>query len=175
MQGQTVSRPGISRLLDPVERLSLLGAAISLVAMALVQFWQVFARYVLNASPGWTEPVALVLMSFAVMLGSAYAVRHETHFRFGMIAEGGSPARQRALATLSRLLAAGSGLLMAIMGGRLMIDDWAVQMAGAPLPLGMRFLGLFVGGILILLFAGERLLGGGPLPAPAEDPETKED
>ena len=27
--------------------------------MALVQAWQVFARYVLNDSPGWTEPLAL--------------------------------------------------------------------------------------------------------------------
>ncbi|WP_199555535.1 TRAP transporter small permease [Sandaracinobacteroides hominis] len=162
-------RPAFSRLLDPVERASLLGAAGTLIAMALVQFWQVFARYVLNASPGWTEPVALVLMSLAVMLGSAVAVRQEMHFRFAMVAEGGTPARQRLLAQFARLVAAGSGLLMALLGGRLMLDDWHVQMAGAPLPLGMRFLGLTVGGVLILLFAAERLLGGAPLPVSEEE------
>lgn len=164
-----MQRPAFSRLLDPIEKASLLGAALALVAMALVQFWQVFARYVLNASPGWTEPVALVFMSFAVMLGSAVAVRQEIHFRFAMVAEGGSPARQRLLGQFSRLVAAVSGVLMAVLGGRLMIDDWPVQMAGAPLPLGMRFLGLAVGGVLILLFSAERLAGGGPLPVSEEE------
>jgi TRAP-type C4-dicarboxylate transport system permease small subunit len=162
-------RPSWSRLIDPVETASMVGAALSLVVMALVQFWQVFARYVLNASPGWTEPVALVFMSVAVMLGAAVAVRQEIHFRFNMVAEGGSPQRQMILGQFARLIAALSGLLMAVMGGRLMVDDWSVQMAGAPLPLGIRFMGLTLGGVLMLLFALERMAGGGSLGAPDED------
>jgi TRAP-type C4-dicarboxylate transport system permease small subunit len=91
-----VQRPRFSHALDRVERACLVGAAFALVAMALVQAWQVFGRYVLNASPGWTEPVALVLMSLSVMLGSAVAVRQEIHFSFAMLAESGPPARRAA-------------------------------------------------------------------------------
>lgn len=162
-------RRAFSRLLDPVETACLTGAGIALVAMALVQAWQVFGRYVLNASPGWTEPVALVLMSLSVMLGAAVAVRHETHFRFGMIAQSGSPGRQAALALLARLVAAGCGLLMLVHGTRLMVDDWSVPMAGAAMPAGMRFFGLALGGLLILLFAIERIAGGGPEAVPEQD------
>jgi TRAP-type C4-dicarboxylate transport system permease small subunit len=158
-----MTRPGFSRALDHLETACLAVAALALVGMALLQAWQVFGRYVLNASPGWTEPVALVLMSLAVMLGAAVAVRHESHFRFGMIAESGSVARQAGLLLLARLVAAGCGLLMALHGTRLMLDDWDVAMAGAGLPAGMRFLGLALGGALILLFAGERIAGGGPV------------
>jgi TRAP-type C4-dicarboxylate transport system permease small subunit len=161
-------RPAFSRALDGVERASLFGAALALVAMALVQAWQVFGRYVLNASPGWTEPVALVLMSLAVMLGSAVAVRQEIHFSFAMLAESGPPARQAGLRLLARLVAAGCGLLMAIYGSRLLLDDWEVPMAGAGMPAGMRFLGLALGGALIFLFAAERIAGGGPAPAESE-------
>ena len=39
------------------------------------------------------------------------------------------------------------------------------------MPAGIRFLGLCVGGVLILIFAAERIAGGGPAPAP----ETAED
>lgn len=162
------SRPAFSRALDSVERACLAGAAFALIAMALVQAWQVFGRYVLNASPGWSEPVALVLMSLAVMLGSAVAVRRETHFRFGMIAESGSLTRQTALRLLARGTAAAAGLLMVLHGGRLMLDDWDVPMAGAGLPSGIRFLGLALGGALILLFAAERIAGGGPEATEAE-------
>jgi TRAP-type C4-dicarboxylate transport system permease small subunit len=45
-------------------------------------------------------------------------------------------------------------------GLMLMIDDWDVAMAGAPLPSGLKFLGLAVGGALIALFSAERLLTG---------------
>ena len=41
----------------------------------LVEAWQVFARYVLNDSPGWTEPVALLLLNIAMMFGAAVGVR----------------------------------------------------------------------------------------------------
>jgi TRAP-type C4-dicarboxylate transport system permease small subunit len=162
-------RPAFSGLLDRLEQLSLAGAAISLVAIALLQAWQVFGRYVLNASPGWTEPVALVLMGFVVMLGAAVAVRQESHFRFGMIAEGGSPRRQAVLAVLSRGVAAITGLMLAVYGAHLTLDEWDVPMAGAGIPGGTRFLGLAIGGVLILIFAAERLAGGGPAPAEGDD------
>lgn len=161
-------RPGFSSALDRLESVCLGGAAAALVAMALVQAWQVFGRYVLNASPGWTEPVALVLMSLSVMLGTAVAVRREIHFSFSMLAESGPPARQAALALLARLVAAGCGLLMAWHGARLVIDDWDVPLAGAGMPSGMRFLGLALGGALIALFAAERIAGGGPAPESAD-------
>lgn len=164
------SRPAYSPFLDRVEGACLAGAGLSLVGIAALQAWQVFGRYVLNASPGWTEPVALILMGMTVMLGAAVAVRQESHFRFGMIAEGGSPARRAALTLLARGIAAASGLLMAIYGTRLMLDDWAVPMAGAGLPSGLRFVGLAIGGLLILIFALERIAGGGP----AAEPDTQE-
>ena len=59
-----------------------------------------------------------------------------------------------------------------VLGGALMIDEWPVAMAGAPLPSGLKFAGLCVGGALILLFSLERLLTGdyrAPEAAKAED------
>ncbi len=138
--------------------LALAGAA--LVGMALVQAWQVFARYVLNDSPGWTEPVALLLMSFAVMFGAAVAVRRETHFAFQTLAQAMPGPIQSLLKAISRLIAAAAGGGLMVLGGYLMIDDWAVTMAGAPLPSGLKYAGLAVGGALILLFALERLVFG---------------
>ena len=137
-------------------------AGAGLMAMALVQFWQVFARYVLNSSPGWTEPVALLFMSFTVMLGAAVAVRRESHFGFFTIRDMTPPAIQRLLKSLTRVIAAATGLALAYWGGQLMVDEWAVPMAGAPLPAGFRYAPLFIGGSLMTVFALERLFTGDP-------------
>lgn len=153
-------RRGSVRALDGLASLALGLAGAALVAMALVQAWQVFARYVLNDSPGWTEPLALLLMSFAVMFGAAVAVRRETHFAFQSFRDAAPGPMRWLLKSISRLIAAASGAGLMALGGVLMVDEWPVAMAGAPLPSGLKFAGLCIGGALILLFAVERLLTG---------------
>ena len=51
----------LGRALRPLARIAVVVAGVALVGMAAVEAWQVFARYVLNDSPSWTEPVALLL------------------------------------------------------------------------------------------------------------------
>jgi TRAP-type C4-dicarboxylate transport system permease small subunit len=156
----TDTRRGVIRALDGLSIAVMALAGAALVAMALIQAWQVFARYVLNDSPGWTEPLALLLMSFAVMFGASVAVRRESHFAFQTLQHSLPAPLQTVLKSLSRLIAAAAGAGLMILGGTLMIDEWPVTMAGAPLPAGLKFAGLCVGGGLILLFAIERLLTG---------------
>ena len=150
----------MSRFLDRLAGAVLAIAAIALVGMTLIQGWQVFARYVLNNSPGWTEPMALILMSVAVMFGASVAVRAESHFAFQTLMLSMSPTAQKLLRALSRLIAASAGVGLAAYGAILMADDWGVAMAGAPLPAGLKFLALTLGGVLIFIFAIERLLAG---------------
>ena len=157
-------RRGEGGVLSHVANAAMAAACVALVAMALVQAWQVFARYVLNSSPGWTEPVALICMSLAVMLGAAVAVRRETHFGFFTLLEISPPPLRRVLKAVNRLIAALTGLALAWWGTMLMLDDWSVPMPGAPLPSGIRYAALTVGGTLMALFALERLLRGDPPP-----------
>lgn len=171
------SRRGAVRALDGLATLALGLAGSALVAMALVQAWQVFARYVLNDSPGWTEPLALLLMSFAVMFGAAVAVRRETHFAFQTLRDAAPGRAQWLMKSVSRLIAAASGAGLMALGGTLMVDEWPVAMAGAPLPSGLKFAGLCIGGALILLFSLERLLTGDyrPPEVAAGGPDEAED
>lgn len=161
-------RSGGVRLLDHLANGSMILAAVALVIMTLVQAWQVFARYVLNDSPGWTEPVALLFMSLAVMFGSAVAVRRETHFAFLTLQDVMPDRLALSSRIVSRLIAAVSGLALMLLGGQLMIDGWDVPLAGAQLPSGVKFIGLTIGGALILVFALERLVKGDYI-APQED------
>ncbi|TPW02921.1 MAG: tripartite ATP-independent periplasmic transporter DctQ component [bacterium] len=98
-------RRGSARALDGLASLAMGLAGFALVAMALIQAWQVFARYVLNDSPGWTEPLALLLMSFAVMFGAAVAVRRETHFAFQTFRDAAPGPLKWLMKSISRLIA----------------------------------------------------------------------
>ncbi len=60
-------------------------AGIGLVLMTLMVGWQVFCRYVLNDSPSWTEPGAVMLMSWFIFLGAAVGVRENNHLGFDVL------------------------------------------------------------------------------------------
>ncbi len=141
-------------------RLTVFIAATSLCALVGLLAWQVFGRYVLNASPSWTEPLALTLMSVAALFGAAIAVRSESHFAFPTLVESSPKAVRAVLKVFARLIALAFGAALGGFGAFMMADSWGVPMAGAPIPEGMSYVGLAGGGALIALFALERLIFG---------------
>jgi len=153
-------------ILDRLERLALIVAGVSLVVVVAVQAWQVFARYVLNDSPSWTEPLALVFIANTAMLGAAVGARRETHFGFPLLADSAPRVIRVTLRAVSRLAMAALGAGLSVLGAILAVDSWTAPMAGALLPVGLRFAPVAVGGALIALFAVERLIRGFIEPAP---------
>ena len=143
-------------------RLTTIVAGLCLCALVGVLAWQVFGRYVLNASPGWTEPVALTLMGIAALFGAALGVRSETHFAFPTLVESAPKPLHWLMKSLARAIELVFGLALAGFGGFLLIDAWDVPMAGAPFPEGLAHTGLCGGGALIAIFALERLIFGDP-------------
>lgn len=157
-----IVRARTSRGLDLLSGLCIGSAGAALVAVTGVQAWQVFARYVLNASPSWTEPVALLLISVTAMLGAAEAVRREAHFGFTTLRDATPRPVAGALKVMARLTAAAVGAGLAVGAGVLAADNWTVPMAGAALPSGARYLPFAIGGALMVVFALERLAAGDP-------------
>src|SRR5215510_9964710 len=103
-------------------------ACVSLVGMTLVEAWQVYARYVLNDSPSWTEPVVLLLMSAAMMFGAAAGVRAEAHFGFFITVHVAPQRVRRVLLAVSRLVVFAIGAVLAFWGTVLLWDGWSVPM-----------------------------------------------
>jgi len=149
---------GRRRALDQVAAGALLLAASSLVLLAAVELWQVFARYVLNDSPSWTEPVAVLCMNVAMMLGASVGVHAQRHFGFFILVHASPPPARRMLLAFSRLVQVCAGLMLAGWGARLAIATWDVALAGVALPQGVTYLPLTIGGLLIAGFALDLLL-----------------
>ncbi|HST46020.1 MAG TPA: TRAP transporter small permease [Luteimonas sp.] len=131
------------------------GALLGLVA---VQGWQVVARYVLNDSPSWTEPVTLLLLATAMSLGAAAGVHTRRHFGFYLLAQALRPGLRRSLEAVNCLVIAIIGAVLAGWGAVLLVDGVGIASAGAPLPQSIGYLPLSIGGALMVLFATEQLL-----------------
>ena len=170
------STPGVSRapsgvLQRAVARLAGITIAVAAVALAglvLVQGWQVIARYVLNDSPSWTEPVTLLLLSTTMSMGAAAGVHTRRHFSFSLFADALPLRGRQALHVLQSLVVAVIGAMLMYWGGVLFFDGVHIPTAGAPLPESIEYLPLAVSGALMALFALAQMGAGPDVPATPE-------
>ena len=160
MTDTTQTPPGTaaSRALDLIADISIYTAVAALLGLVVVQGWQVFARYVINDSPSWTEPVTLLLLSTAMSLGAATGVHTNRHFGFFLLAASMGAGLRRVVDTIVQLVIATLGAFIAWWAWVLLLDGLDIKTAGASLPQSINYLPLSIGGALMVLFALNRAL-----------------
>lgn len=161
----TELRAGVP-ILSKLNTLALWAAGIGLVAMTIIVAWQVFCRYVLNDSPSWTEPGAVMLMSWFIFLGAAVGVRENYHLGFDVLLYVLPHGGKKWLRMISDVVAFAFGLGMIWYGGQLISLTWATTLPSLGISGGWDYVPLVGGGILVVLFTLERIvlrLSGAPI------------
>jgi len=147
------------RLLSALARLALWISGGGLVLMTIVIFWQVFSRYILNASPSWTETFSVLLMGWFIFLGAAVGIRERTHLGFDVLLYFLPPAAKGVLRSISDIVVLAFGLGMIVYGIQLAELTWNTVMPSLAFPGGVAFIPVIIGGVLVCLFSLERLAG----------------
>lgn len=147
------TRSAPQRALDLIADIAIHIAVLALLGLVMVQGWQVFARYVINDSPSWTEPVTLLLLATAMSLGAATGVHTRRHFGFFLLAAHMKPALRRINEMVCSLVVAVLGVVIAWWAAVLLLDGLDIKAAGANLPQSINYLPLSIGGALMAVFA----------------------
>lgn len=150
--------PRLARTLSRLSMAALWLAGTGLVLMTIIVGWQVFTRYVLNWSNAWTEPVAILLMSWFIFLGAAVGVRENYHLGFDVLLYVLPRQSKRILRSISDAVAIAFAMGMIVFGSQLVALGWAARMPTLGIPEGTKYLPIVGGGILVILFALERLV-----------------
>lgn len=144
-------------------------AGLGVIAMTLIIGWQVFARYVLNDTPSWSEPLSIQLMAWFILLGAAVGVRESVHLGLDIVRYNMPAKVQRLMDLASLSLTSAFGVAMSYYGTLLAMGTWTARMPVLGWPGGVDFIPLIVGGAMIALFALERFIDTLISPAAAEN------
>jgi TRAP-type C4-dicarboxylate transport system permease small subunit len=147
----------VARALNAVARVALWLAAVGMISMTAMVAWQVFSRYVLNASPSWTEAASIMVMSWFIFLGAAVGVRENFHMGFDVLVHFLPHSAKAWMRGASDVAILAFGLGMVIYGSQLMIQTWTATIPVLGLPGGYSYMPIVAGGVLITLFTLERL------------------
>ncbi len=96
-----------------------------LACLALITFGNVIVRYLTDGSFAWTEEISVFLLIVLTMTAGATAFVRNQHIRIELIADGGSPQRQRRLALISSTVVLLFFILLAVLSARMAYDDYS--------------------------------------------------
>ncbi|KFC69508.1 Tripartite ATP-independent periplasmic transporter, DctQ component [Devosia sp. LC5] len=166
-----------SRILGRLSNAILWLAGIGLVSMTVIVAYQVFMRFVINASPSWTEAGAIMLMTWFIFLGAAVGVRENFHMGFDALLQVLPPSAKPWLRGISDVAIFCFAFGMVWYGGGLAIRFWSTRIPVLGLPTSFTYFPIVVSGALMCLFALERFLlrlAGEPVDDIAADPTITE-
>jgi len=155
------TRRAVPKALDALYLASVWTAGSAILVMSLIIPWGVFTRYVLGSGSQWPEPIAILLMMVFTFIGAAAAYRAGAHIAVTLLTDAMPAALQRAAALLSDLLMLLACAFVVRYGVALCAATWGQSIAELSwLPVGATYLPLPVGGVLTLVFVGERMVFG---------------
>lgn len=156
---------------DTVSRWLIGFGAAGLLAMTAIVGWQVFGRFILDASPSWTEQASLILMIWYVMFAAAAGVHEGFHIRIALLEEK-LGERAKPILRLVALVVAVLGLVLLVYGLQLC---WLVRGNVVPslgISRSVAYIPLPVSGLLMALFALPQIMSGTHPVEPHGEEET---
>jgi TRAP-type C4-dicarboxylate transport system permease small subunit len=152
------------------ERLATATKAVVVVAVVVMLASlaaQVVMRYLFGLALSWSEELALLLFSWVILLVTALGVREGFHVRMDLVAGHLPPAPRSALAHAIHVAVLAAGVFLGWQGWRYFVETRGTVSAAIAYPIELLHLAAPVGGLLIAVFALERLVDPLP-PAPGE-------
>lgn len=148
----------MSPVVNFLERWCFRLSAFALITICLVIGWQVFARKVLNDSPSWSEPLALLLLLYCVMLAAAAGCRCQLHLGLAWF-RGKFPPFMMPYLMVAEFAGCGVlGVAMAYYGLSMTVKTSAYLLPGLPISMGVQYFSLVLGGCLIAFFCLHQLI-----------------
>lgn len=155
------------RLLTGLSSIVLKVSAAGMALMTAIIGWQVFARFVLNASPAWTESTALLLMLYYILLSAAIGVREGFHLGVRVVLDNVPSRQKRWLLRLIDGLVGLFGVAMIMNGAKLASFTSTHIIPTLGISRSIAYWPFMISGSLIVVFCTERIVTGAPEPGRA--------
>lgn len=141
-----------------LSRICLMFAVLGTLLIVAAVLYQIFGRYVMNDSPAWTEIFALVVILYVTCFAAAVGVRDGRHIGMDSLLNLAPEPVRLAAEVIVYLGMIIFGLSMAYSGAELGAEMAPYINPGLPISQAWSYVPLAIGGVLIALFAVERIV-----------------
>ena len=147
-----------TRVCAMLSRICMAVGVVGLVVLIACVAWQVFGRYVLNNTPTWAESLALVVVLYVTMFGTAVGVRDAGHIGLESMLVLAPDWLRTKMELLIHALVAIFGALMAWNCSILVDSVWTYRLPTLGISEAWRYVPAVAAGCLIVLFSIEHII-----------------
>ncbi|MFA9441045.1 TRAP transporter small permease [Uliginosibacterium sp. sgz301328] len=147
-----------TKICATISRVCLKIATVGLGLVILCVLYQVFGRYVLNDTPTWAEALALLLVLYVTMFGTAVGVRDAGHIGMESLLAICPQPYKTWLEIFIHGLVAFFALCMTYNGAFLASEGMDILIPTLPLPEGLYNIPITLAGVLIFMFSIEHII-----------------
>jgi len=147
-------------ILNRLERFITFATAVIMIVLSALICWQVFSRYVLNASPFWIEEISVIALMWIGLLGAAACVWTESHMSLELVASRLPETVRVWLRAATDILIGVFALVLCERGIFLVQRTMGGTLSSLPVAVGYTYLALPIAGGLMVLFAAIRAVTG---------------
>jgi len=133
-------------------------SAFGLVLMTGTIGWQVYARYILNDTPSWSEKFCLLLMLYFILFAAAAGIRDGTHIGLVIVRDSLPPLPRKIVIIVTHLIVLAFGAGMVWFGMDMVISTWTHIIPTLGISTGISYLPFPLSGGLFVLFSLEHIL-----------------
>jgi TRAP-type transport system small permease protein len=134
------------------------------VGMVVIGFFQVFSRFVLNATPSWSEEIQIFGHIWLVFLAIPIAYRRGAHITVEAIRRLFTPLMDKAFGLLIEFMWAAFAVATAYFSYRVSLVTGRSVSPGLEIPMSYPYYGMIFGALYLLLVVGRRVAGEPPPP-----------
>ncbi len=127
-------------------------SALTVAALTVIVFLQVFNRFVLKTPLAWSEDLAMLLFQWVVFLGAALGVKRMRHFGIELVVRRLPPRLRHGVELLTPVVMAVVALVMIVQGWIILGFNRTRIYSTMDLSYTWAFLPIPVSGVLILLY-----------------------
>jgi TRAP-type C4-dicarboxylate transport system permease small subunit len=136
--------------------------------MVLIGFFQVFSRFVLNATPSWSEEIQIFGHIWLVFLAIPIAYRRGAHFTVEAIRRQYSLGINKVFDLIVEFLWAGFAVTTAYYSYRVSLVAGRNVSPGLEIPMSYPYYGMILGSLYLLLVVVRRVAGEPPSEPPPQ-------
>ncbi len=151
----------MSRLVKSILKVLEVALIFMMSALVLVVLWGVFGRFILNASPRWTEEVATYLLVWLCLLGAVVAFARNEHLGVDLLISRFDLANRRLCELVVQCLVILFCAIVLIYGGSILVTETLGSGQVTPamgVKMGLVYLVVPLSGVLFVIIAVERSL-----------------
>jgi len=130
-----------------------------LISMVFITFLQVIMRYVFNSPLSWAEETVGVIMIYFGLIGGSLGIYYYLHISLEFFLKKFLKKQEKSVKYIEIFLYIGFGLIEIVCGVQLMKLTKFQVIPATGLPVPYTYLALPIAGMVMIIFAGELLIG----------------